>query len=72
MNAFDAVIDHATRGTWVARSADNERQRDARWLLVETQLAAESLLRLDPTNAALRTLKNFLDGGISKLDGETK
>ena len=41
---------------------------DSLALLVSVQLSAEALLRADPTNAALATLKRFLDGGMITLD----
>lgn len=41
---------------------------DALSLLVSVQLSAEALLKIDPTNAALATLKRFIDRGLITLD----
>ena len=41
---------------------------DALSLLVETQLSAEALLRLNPHNSQLRVLKTFLDRELIRLD----
>jgi len=71
MNVFDATIDHATRGTWVPRTAAAERERDVEFCLIEIQLAVETLQRVNPNNGALNVLKKFIDSEVQKLDGET-
>jgi hypothetical protein len=67
MNVFDSAIDIAVIGGWVDRPAEQERSRDARYLLVETSLVIEAFLADEPSNASLRFLQLFIESNMQAL-----
>jgi hypothetical protein len=68
MNAFTASMDLAVSGAWVSRPAAEERERDYRYVCVETLIAVERILEDQPDNAPLRDLHAFLNRNMRVLN----